>query len=177
MVGGGDAGLHVLQPAQTIALLGSSGVGKSTVVNRLLGHEVLRVSDIDADGKGRHTTTSRQLVELSSGALLIDTPGMRELQPWVDDSAIDGAFDDIARLADDCRFADCAHASEPGCAVLSAVETGELDADRLENYRRLLREVAFEERKGDKAAAANVKRRWKQIHKAARAMYRDRNRS
>ena len=102
---------------------------------------------------------------------------MRELQPWVYDSAIDGAFDDIARLADDCRFADCAHASEPGCAVLSAVEAGELDADRLENYRRLHREVAFEERKGDKAAAANVKRRWKQIHKAARAMYRDRNRS
>ena len=149
--------LPYLQPAQTIALLGSSGVGKSTVVNRLLGHDALRVSDIDADGKGRHTTTSRQLVELSSGALLIDTPGMRELQPWVDDSAIDGAFDDIARLADDCRFADCAHTSEPGCAVLSAVATGELDADRLENYRRLLREVAFEERKRDKSAAADLK--------------------
>jgi ribosome biogenesis GTPase len=166
-----------LQPAQTIALLGSSGVGKSTVVNRLLGHDALRVSHLDADGKGRHTTTSRQLVELPGGALLIDTPGMRELQPWVDDSAIDGAFDDVARLADDCRFADCAHASEPGCAVLAAVEQGELDADRLENYRRLLREAAFEERKRDKAAAANVKRRWKQVHKAARAMYRDRNRS
>src|SRR5207247_1743059 len=133
-----------LQPARTIALLGSSGVGKSTLVNRLLGREMLRVGAISAeDGKGRHTTTSRQLVELPGGALLIDTPGMRELQPWVDESAVDAAFDDIAALAGACRFADCAHAGEPGCAVLEAVTAGRLDADRLENYRRLGREAAF----------------------------------
>jgi ribosome biogenesis GTPase len=166
-----------LQPARTIALLGSSGVGKSTLVNRLLGREMLKVRAIsDVDGKGLHTTTSRQLVELPGGALLIDTPGMRELQPWVDESAVDAAFDDIAALAGACRFADCAHASEPGCAVLEAVTAGRLDADRLENYRRLGREAAFEERKRDKAVAANTKRRWKQVHQAAKALYRDRDR-
>ena len=165
-----------LQPALTIALLGSSGVGKSTVVNRLLGHDALRVSEIGAYGKGRHTTTSRQLIELPGGALLIDTPGMRELQPWADESAVDSAFDDIAQLAASCRFADCAHESEPGCTVLAAVEEGRLPPDRLENYRRLLRESAFEERKRDKAAAANAKRRWKQINQAQKQMYRDRER-
>ena len=165
-----------LRPAQTIALLGSSGVGKSTLINRLLGREMLTVRAIsDTDGKGRHTTTSRQLVELPGGALLIDTPGMRELQPWVDESSVDAAFDDIAALAGACRFADCAHGGEPGCAVLGAVAAGRLDADRLENYRRLGREAAFEERKRDKAAAANTKRRWKQIIQAQKALYKDRD--
>jgi ribosome biogenesis GTPase len=176
-----DQGLDALAPylgvGQTVALLGSSGVGKSTLVNRLLGREILRVGAIsDEDGKGRHTTTSRQLVELPGGALLIDTPGMRELQPWADESAVDAAFHDITALAADCRFADCAHASEPGCAVLDAVQSGRLDADRLEHYRRLGREAAFEVRKRDAGAAAAEKRRWKQIHQAQRRMYRDRDR-
>jgi ribosome biogenesis GTPase / thiamine phosphate phosphatase len=166
-----------LRPAVTVALLGSSGVGKSTLVNRLVGRELLRVNAIsDEDGKGRHTTTSRQLVELPGGALLIDTPGMRELQPWVDEAAVDGAFDDIAVLAAACRFADCAHEAEPGCAVLQAVDGGRLDPDRLEHYRRLGREAAFEERKRNKAFAADEKRRWKQIHMAQRALYKDRDR-
>jgi ribosome biogenesis GTPase / thiamine phosphate phosphatase len=167
-----------LRPAQTIALLGSSGVGKSTLVNRLLGADTLRVGAVsDADGKGRHTTTSRQLVELSGGALLIDTPGMRELQPWGDESAVAAAFDDVVTLAAGCRFSDCAHNAEPGCAVRAAVESGQLDPDRLENFQRLDREAAYETRKHDKAAAAEHKRRWKQIHQAARAMYRERDRS
>jgi ribosome biogenesis GTPase len=172
-----DALAPYLRPARTVALLGSSGVGKSTLVNRLLGAERLRVDAIsDTDGKGRHTTTSRQLVELPGGALLIDTPGMRELQPWGDESSVAAAFDDIVTLAAACRFADCAHGREPDCAVRAAVEAGRLDADRLENFQRLAREAAFEARKHDKAVAAEHKRRWKQLHQAQKAMYRDRDR-
>ena len=164
-----------LKPAQTVALLGSSGAGKSTLINRLLGQEALTVGAVrDWDAKGRHTTTSRQLVEMPLGALLIDTPGMRELQPWVDESAIDRTFEDVAELAHACRFVDCAHGDEPGCAVLDAVTAGTLDAGRLEHYRRLLREAAFEERKRDKSAAAEQKRKWKQMHQAQKAMYRQR---
>ena len=115
-------------------------------------------------------------MELPGGALLIDTPGMRELQPWGDESAVAAAFDDIAALAAACRFTDCAHGGEPGCAVREAVEAGRLDPDRLENFQRLGREAAYEARKHDKAAAAEHKRRWKQLHQAQKAMYRDRDR-
>ncbi len=175
-------GLDALDPylraASTIVLLGSSGVGKSTLVNRLLGRYEQSVGDIRAnDGRGRHTTTSRQLFEVRGGALLIDTPGLRELQAWNGEAAVAGAFDDIQQLAAECRYTDCAHNGEPGCAVVAAVDAGRLDADRLENFHRLAREAAYEARKHDKVEAANVKRRWKQIHKAARAMYRDRERS
>jgi ribosome biogenesis GTPase len=167
-----------LQPARTVALLGMSGVGKSMLVNRLLGGRAeLRVGAVrESDGRGRHTTTSRQLVELPGGALLIDTPGMRELQLWSDESAVEQAFDDIAALAALCRFDDCAHAAEPGCAVLEAIAAGRLDEDRLAHYKRLLREAAFEARKRDKAGAADVKRQWKQLTKAARAYYKERDR-
>ena len=175
-------GLHALEPylspAQTVALIGSSGVGKSTLVNRLLGRELLRTAEIsDVDGKGRHTTTARHLIELPGGALLIDTPGMRELQPWVEEAAIAETFEDITEVAGGCRFTDCAHETEPGCAVLAAVERGELNRERLDHFRHLGREVAFEQRKRDKSAAAAEKRRWKKIHQANKLMYRDRDRN
>ena len=167
-----------LRPAETIVLLGSSGVGKSTLVNRLMGRDAQTVGAVrEDDGRGRHTTASRQLFELPGGALLIDTPGLREMQAWDGETAVSGAFDDIQALSAECRFADCAHQIEPGCAVRAAVEGGTLDADRLENFHRLAREAAYEARRTDKAVAAEHKRKWKQIHKANRVLYRNRDKS
>jgi ribosome biogenesis GTPase len=140
-----------LVPRKTVALLGSSGVGKSTLVNRLLGEErfaTAPVSDAE-EGRGRHTTTSRELVRLPGGALLIDTPGMRELQLWADDEGLDKAFDDVEGFAARCRFPDCAHEQEPGCAVRAAVEDGSLDRRRLESYLKLRLEMRFLELKKD----------------------------
>jgi ribosome biogenesis GTPase / thiamine phosphate phosphatase len=166
-----------LLPGRTAGLVGSSGVGKSSVVNCLLGHRAMDVRPIrEADGKGRHTTSNRTLVRLAAGGLLIDTPGMRELQPAVSESALQGAFADIDLLAASCRFADCGHHTEPGCAVLSAVSEGRLGRERLDNYRRIAAEGAFERRKHDKAAAAESKRQWKQITRAQREMYKRRSR-
>jgi len=173
-----DALAPYLQPARTVALLGSSGVGKSTLVNRLVGRDALRVGEIrESDGTGRHTTTARQLIELPGGALLIDTPGMRELKPWGDENAVAAAFEDVMAIASECRFGDCGHETEPGCAVRAAVADGRLDADRLENYRRLLREAAYEHRRHDKAAASAHERRWRKIHQANKALYKDRDRT
>jgi ribosome biogenesis GTPase / thiamine phosphate phosphatase len=140
-----------LVPGRTVALLGSSGVGKSTLINRLLGEDRLptaAMSDAE-EGRGRHTTTARELVRLPGGALLIDTPGMRELQLWADEDGLDRAFDDIDGLAARCRFLDCRHEREPGCAVRAAVESGKIDDRRLESYLKLRRELRFMESKRD----------------------------
>lgn len=152
---GGLEGLApFLKPGKTVALLGSSGVGKSTLINRLLGEERFRtasMSDAEA-GRGRHTTAARELVRLPAGALLIDTPGMRELQLWAEEESLDRAFGDIERFAARCRFPDCRHENEPGCAVRAAAEDGSLDVRRLESYLKLRREIRFMELKKDAKA-------------------------
>jgi ribosome biogenesis GTPase / thiamine phosphate phosphatase len=130
-----------LLPGRTVALLGSSGVGKSTLVNRLLGQDLLATAELRRDGRGRHTTTHRELVHLPGGALLLDTPGMRELQLWADESALDETFADVVELARECRFSDCAHGQEPGCAVRAALGNGSLPQIRWESYSKLQREL------------------------------------
>lgn len=132
-----------LQPRRTIALLGSSGVGKSTIVNRLLGDEVQATQEVrETDAKGRHTTSHRELFVARGGVLVIDTPGMRELQLWVPDAPLDELFPEIAAFAAGCRFRDCAHSAEPGCAVKAALAAGTLDAKRFESYCKLRDERA-----------------------------------
>jgi ribosome biogenesis GTPase len=134
-----------------------------------MGSDVQRVRDVrEFDGKGRHTTTSRQIFSLQSGALVIDTPGIRELQLWDAEEGIAGAFQDIESLARECRYSDCQHTSEPGCAVREAIESGALEEDRLKHYRKLKREIAHQERKVDLRAKLVSNRRMRQMAKEIR---------
>jgi ribosome biogenesis GTPase len=164
-----DAVRGHLAPGRTVALLGSSGVGKSTLVNALLGEERLRTREVRlSDSRGRHTTTSRELIALPEGGLVIDTPGMRELSPWDAGEALP-SFDDVDELAAGCAFKDCRHEAEPRCAVLLAVEQGRLAAERLEGYRKLQREAHHLAAKQDQRVRLEEKRKWRAIHKAARS--------
>jgi len=150
-------------------------VGKSSLLNALAGVDLQAVSDVrEFDGKGRHTTTTRRLVELPWGALLVDTPGLRELQLWGDESSLAGSFPDVEECAAQCRFNDCRHDGEPGCAVVRAVADGGLPADRLDSWRRLRRELAYLERRADPAAARAERDKWRSIAKARRTLNRNR---
>ncbi|ANS68890.1 ribosome-associated GTPase [Streptomyces lincolnensis] len=170
---GGD-GLDVLLAVVcggTSVLLGQSGAGKSTLANALLGEEVMDVrATRDADGKGRHTTTTRNLLVLPGGGVLIDTPGLRGVGLWDAESGVGQVFSEIESLAQQCRFHDCAHESEPGCAVLAAVASGELGERRLDSYRKLLRENQRIVAKTDARLRAEIRKDWKRkgaIGKAA----------
>jgi ribosome biogenesis GTPase len=162
-------GLDVLAPSlvrgRTLVLLGSSGAGKSTLANRLGAPEQTTAAVRAHDARGRHTTTARQLFVLPSGALLIDTPGLREMQLLGDDPA-DSVFDDITALGAECRFRDCTHANEPGCAVRAAIASGALPAARLEGLRKLNAEARHQAEREDPTLARERKAKWKAIHKA-----------
>jgi ribosome biogenesis GTPase / thiamine phosphate phosphatase len=158
-----------LKPRTTVAFLGSSGVGKSTLINELVGEDVLATQEVrSVDGKGRHTTTLRELIISGEGVLIIDTPGMRELQPWQAGDAIDDVFADIKQLTLRCRFTDCTHGNEPGCAVTAALADGTLDLVRWQSYLRLARETAFEVRRVDRRASQQQKSQAKKLTKQLR---------
>jgi ribosome biogenesis GTPase len=174
LTGAGLDGLRAfVGPGATVALIGSSGVGKSSLINRLLGREAQVVNAIrDDDARGRHTTTRRELIVLPEGGVLIDTPGMRELGLIEDGGGVDATFADIAEIAEACRFTDCQHESEPGCAIRAGLASGAIDPERWESYRKLQREIAAYETRRDPTLAAEERRRWKVIHKAVRAQSR-----
>jgi ribosome biogenesis GTPase len=157
------------QDRQTVAFLGSSGAGKSTLINRLVGHDTQEVQHVRKDGKGRHTTTHRSLIVRPGGGLVIDTPGMRELALHGGDEGVGVAFSEIEELAARCRFNDCSHREEPGCAVQAAVQDGTLSAERVQSYEKLRRELRYLELKDDPQAFLEQKRRDKAMH---RSMYR-----
>ncbi len=153
----------------TVALLGSSGVGKSSITNCLLGSERFETGEVrEGDSKGRHTTTFRELCMVPTGGLLIDTPGMREIQLWADDASLAGSFEDIESLARDCKFRDCGHDGEPGCAVLVAIDAGQLEGDRLSSYQKLQREVTHFAEQQDVKLRAERKQANKKFSKMVR---------
>ncbi|HZQ48906.1 MAG TPA: ribosome small subunit-dependent GTPase A [Candidatus Dormibacteraeota bacterium] len=157
-----------LRPSRTGVLLGPSGAGKSSLINRLLGREAMKTRAVHATGEGRHMTSHRELFELPGGGVIIDTPGLREAQLWSGEDALGNLFDDVEDLARQCRFADCRHETEPGCAVKEAIVEGVLDAARLASYRKLQRELRAVAAKSDARLRADERRKWKQITVANR---------
>jgi ribosome biogenesis GTPase len=165
-----DAIASMLAPNATGVLLGPSGAGKSSLVNALLGETTQQIGDVrSGDARGRHTTTSRQLLAVPTGGTLIDTPGLRSLGLAADQNSVQAAFSDVSDLAANCRFSDCRHESEPGCAVNDAVAAGRLDPRRLASYRKLQREVAFHARRDNPLERQAQTRQWRARAKANRA--------
>lgn len=154
-----DAPLHYLTTGVTAALIGSSGVGKSTLANFLMREQVARTQQVrEHDERGKHTTSRRELFVLDRGGIIIDTPGMRELALWGESGSVDAAFPDVVELAADCRFSDCRHVNEPDCAVRSAIESGVIDASRVESYRSLARELEAKERRTESKRPASSRK-------------------
>jgi ribosome biogenesis GTPase / thiamine phosphate phosphatase len=166
-----DAVRAHLAPGRTLVLLGPSGAGKSTITNALAGQELMATNGLRADGRGRHTTTHRELVLLPGMGVVLDTPGLRSVGLVADADALDDAFPEITELAVECRFRDCAHVSEPGCAVLAALDEGTLDERRLASWRKLRREAAYQARRADARLRAADVAVWKRRHKAMREHY------
>ena len=163
-----------LRPARTGVLLGPSGAGKSTLINRIIGETVMRTRDIhESSGEGRHMTSHRQLIRLPGGGMIIDTPGLREAQLWIGEDALAGVFEDIEDLALRCRFSDCSHRTEPGCAIQAAMLDGSLDRGRFDSYRQLQRELRAIAARSDARLRSEQRRKWKQIAVASRARGRD----
>ena len=158
-----------LRPGQTVAFLGSSGVGKSTIINRLMGEKIQFTQEVrESDNKGRHTTTQRELLVTPDGAIIIDTPGMREIQPWDAAAGLAGAFEDVAKIAAGCKFRDCRHTVEPGCAVRAALESGALESLRWQGYLRLQLATAHEVRRVNRPAQTQHRSQIKKLTKSLR---------
>jgi ribosome biogenesis GTPase len=173
---GMDTLRQYLSKGRTVAFLGSSGVGKSALINALLGEDRLATGEVrKSDKEGRHTTTRRELLLLPEGGAVIDTPGMREIHVWGDEEGLDNAFQDISLLARNCRFTDCRHQNEPGCAVREELRSGVLESKHFKNYLQLQRELRHLEARQEGKAALVEKMRWKQISKIQKRMKRDRD--
>jgi ribosome biogenesis GTPase len=152
-----------LQPARTGVLLGPSGAGKSSLINRITGSELMKTRSVHLNGEGRHMTSHRELFLLPEGGMIIDTPGLREAQLWVGENGLGNLFEDIEEIALQCRFTDCQHRSEPGCAIKAAIARGELDVARLESYHKLQRELRSVAARSDARIRIEERRKWKQI--------------